>query len=191
MYLPTGQIVLKDSEKDAVISRMFEETKGEGARKLGPNLKAIYAGAGVKTIQRSLNKIKESENLRPLFQNCALLRPIRAKKPQEQNQIDLVNMSNAPVETNGVTYCFILLAYSELRPIESKDSANVARELVNIYNVFGPPAILQSDQGPEFKGTLKLVCAALKVKIIYSSAYSPQPQGKDERSIELGKKNPL
>ena len=61
-----------------------------------------------------------------------------------------------------------------LRPIENKDSEIIARALVDIYNVFGPPAILQSDQGPEFKGTVKLVCAALKVKIIYSSAYSPQ-----------------
>ena len=69
-----------------------------------------------------------------------------------------------------------------LRPIENKDSEIIARALVDIYNVFGPPAILQSDQGPEFKGTVKLVCAALKVKIIYSSAYSPQTQGKDERS---------
>lgn len=40
----------------------------------------------------------------------------------------------------------------------------------------------QSDQGPEFKGVVRTVCETLNVRIIKSSAYSPQTQGKDERS---------
>ena len=67
----TGQIVLKESERHDVISKLFVETKGEGARKVAPNLNEIYVAAGIKTIQRSLNKIREVEKLRPLFQNCA------------------------------------------------------------------------------------------------------------------------
>ena len=41
---------------------------------------------------------------------------------------------------------------------------------------------MQSDQGPEFKGVVKTVCETLNVRIIKSSAYSPQTQGKDKRS---------
>ena len=41
---------------------------------------------------------------------------------------------------------------------------------------------MQSDQGPEFKGVVRTVCETLNVRIIKSSAYSPQTQGKDERS---------
>lgn len=46
----------------------------------------------------------------------------------------------------------------------------------------GPLEILQSDQGTEFNGVVKLVCESLNDRIIKSSAYSPQTQGKDERS---------
>ena len=46
----------------------------------------------------------------------------------------------------------------------------------------GPPEILQSDQGTEFKGVVKNMCESLNVRIIKSAAYSPQTHGKDERS---------
>ena len=44
--------------------------------------------------------------------------------------------------------------YIFLRPLKkrTKTSDEVARELDEIYQTFGPPRILQSDQGPEFKG---------------------------------------
>ena len=34
-----------------------------------------------------------------------------------------------------------------LRPLQSKESAEVAENLQNIYHEHGPPEILQSDQG--------------------------------------------
>ena len=44
------------------------------------------------------------------------------------------------------------------------------------------PKILQSDQGPEFMGVVKTISETLNVRTIKSSAYSPQTQGKEERS---------
>ena len=64
----------------------------------------------------------------------------------------------------------------------------MAEHLLDIYMEHAPPPpppppeILQSDQGQEFKGVVKTVCEALNVRIVKSSAYSPQTQGKDERS---------
>ena len=69
-----------------------------------------------------------------------------------------------------------------LRPLQTKESAEVAEHLLDIYNEHGPPEILQSDQGTEFKGVVKTICESLNVRIIKSAAYSPQTQGKDERS---------
>jgi len=69
-----------------------------------------------------------------------------------------------------------------LRPLQTKETSEVAEHLLDIYIEHGPPEILQSDQGPEFKGVVKTVCETLNVRIIKSSAYSPQTQGKDERS---------
>ena len=53
-----------------------------------------------------------------------------------------------------------------LRPLQSKESAEVAENLRSIYNKHGPPEILQSDQGSEFKGVVKTLCEALNVRII-------------------------
>lgn len=53
-----------------------------------------------------------------------------------------------------------------LRPLQSKESAGVEENLRSIYNKHGPPEILQSDQGSEFKGVVKTLCEALNVRII-------------------------
>ena len=64
----------------------------------------------------------------------------------------------------------------------SKRVRRNAEHLLDIYNEHGPPEIIQSDQGTEFKGVVKTICESLNVRIIKSAAYSPQTQGKDERS---------
>lgn len=97
-------------------------------------------------------------------------------------------MTSIPVNIDGKTYKYIMSVidvfsrFVFLRPLESKESSEVAENLLDIYNEHGAPTILQSDQGTEFKGTVKKVCERLNVIIIKSSAYSPQTQGKDERS---------
>ena len=45
-----------------------------------------------------------------------------------------------------------------LRPLQTKETSEVAEHLLDIYIEHGPPEILQSDQGPEFKGVVRTVC---------------------------------
>jgi len=83
------------------------------------------------------------------------------------------------------TSCLLLTFFSRfvfLRPLKTKESAEVAEQLLLIYSEHAPPNILQSDQGTEFKGVVKTLCESLNVRIIKSAAYHPQSQGKDERS---------
>ena len=96
-----------------------------------------------------------------------------------------------PVTIDGETFNYIMSVIREidifsrfvfLRPLQTKESAEVAEHLLEIYNEHGPPEIPQSDQGTEFNSVVKLVCESLNVRTIKSSAYSPQTQGKDERS---------
>ena len=55
----------------------------------------------------------------------------------------------------------------------------VARTLQKIYSEVGPPRILQSDQGKEFTArVVQEMMAAFNCRMIYSSAYHPQTQGK-------------
>ena len=51
------------------------------------------------------------------------------------------------------------------RPLQTKETSEVAVHLLHIYIEYSPPEILQSDQGPEFKGVVKLfkrTCMDLK-----------------------------
>ena len=189
----TGKIVLKKSEVTNLVKSFHKQTKGEGARKLQKHIQNIYSGTGEKPIHKVLNNMKEQQNFRPAFKNKAPLRPISAKAVQERNQIDLVDMSSLPITIDGKTYKYILSVidifsrYLHLRPLESKESVGIARELINIYYDHGTPEILQSDQGSEFKGTVSAICKEMGVKIIRSSAYTPTTQGKDERSHKTWK----
>jgi hypothetical protein len=67
-------------------------------------------------------------------------------------QVDLIDMRSTSY--NG--YNFIMHAkdhftkFSWLFPLPSKEAMHVANHLRNIFYTFGPPKILQSDNGKEF-----------------------------------------
>ena len=178
-------MVARKSEIAQIVDRAYQETKGEGASKLKVH---YYSGLSRNAIQKKLNVMKKPQKLRPLFQNKAPLRPIKACRVQERHQVDLVSMASMPATIDGDTYKYIMSVidifsrFVLLRPLQTKESSEVAENLLDIYNEHGPPQILQSDQGTEFKGVVKVICEALNVRIIKSAAYSPQTQGKDERS---------
>ena len=188
VHTNTGFIVIKKSELSSIVHSYYDESKGDGPLKLSKPIRHRYSGLSRNFIQKNLNVMKETQKIRPLFQNKAPLCPIKAGEVHERHQVDLVNMQSMPVTVGGVTYKYIMSVidifsgFVFLRPLQSKESAEVAENLRSIYNEHGPPEILQSDQGTEFKGVVKTLCEALNVRIIKSAAYSPQTQGKDERS---------
>ena len=145
----------------------------------------IYRGLSRRIIQRSLDSMKPQQKLRPLFQNKAPLRPIRASKVQERHQVDLVSMVSM---LDGDTYKYIMSVidifsrFRFLRPLQTKETSEEVENLLDIYIEHGPPEILQSES-QEFKVVVKTVCKTLNVRIIKSSAYSPQTQGKDKCSV--------
>ena len=53
--------------------------------------------------------MKQQQKFRPLFQNKAPLRPIRASKVQERHQVDLVSMVSMPATIDGDTYKYMML----------------------------------------------------------------------------------
>ena len=113
------------------------------------------------------------------------MRPIKTCKVQERHLVDLVSMASMPVTIDGDTNKYIISVidifsrFVFLRPLQTKESADFAEHLLDIYHEHGPPEILQSEQGTEFKGLVKTICESLNVRIIKSAAYSPQTQGKD------------
>ena len=53
---------------------------------------------------------------------------------------------------------------------------------VFFFRIFGPPKIVQSDGGTEFKGELKTYLERIGIEIRKGRPYYPQSQGKIERS---------
>ena len=104
---------------------------------------------------------------------------------QIRHQIDLMDMGQkGAVKLNGSSYKYVLSVmdvfsrFVWLRPINKKMSKNVADELRSINLEHGPPRVIQCDQGGDFKGAVKELCRRLGIKIICSSPYHPQSQGK-------------
>ncbi|CAF1545405.1 unnamed protein product, partial [Rotaria sordida] len=100
-------------------------------------------------------------------------------------QIDLIDMRTA--EHNGFKWIFhakdYFSKYSWLYPLVTKEAINVAETLKSIFYQFGPPRILQSDNGREF--VAKVILALTKLwpglLIINGRPRHPQSQGLVER----------
>jgi transposase InsO family protein len=104
-------------------------------------------------------------------------------------QMDIVDMMRNPVErSEDKVFRYVLVVldvfsrFIFLRPLQSKSSTEVAAVVMQIFSDVGPPKIIQTDQGTEFKGVVEQVMNKLKVKIIHSRPYHSQSQGKIERS---------
>ena len=99
--------------------------------------------------------------------------------------MDLVDMMRSPVDIDGdKTYRYVLVVldvfsrFIFLRPLQSKSSTEVATHVIQIFSDVGPPGIVQTDQGNEFKGLMEKVMDKFNIKIIHSRPYHPQSQGK-------------
>ncbi|CAF4388668.1 unnamed protein product [Rotaria magnacalcarata] len=122
---------------------------------------------------------------RKVFPKPVTGKPIVSVGFMTRMQIDLVDMRS--VEHNGFKWIFHakdhFSKYSWLYPLTSKEAINVAEVLKSIFYQFGPPRILQSDNGREFvaKVILDLTKLWLGLLIINGRPRHPQSQGLVER----------
>ena len=179
-------IITKCSEKYKCIDFFYSRSKGDGARKLKKRIDEVFTGISEHDIQQYINSSRRNQEIKALFDNKPPLKPVTASKVWERIQIDLMSMEDIPIVHEGKKYRWILSIidvfsrYLVLRPLHSKDTAVVAVELLQVFADFGTPAIIQSDRGSEFQGSVVTVAQQLNVKIIRSSVKHPQSQGKVE-----------
>ena len=185
------RIVPKKSEMDLIIQKFHKLSKGEGCGKLASRIKEIYTGPGKNTINNYLKKLKDVQQLKPVFTNVHEPKTITAKAPMIRHQLDLINMSKYPSKSEGVEYKYILSVldifsrFLWLVPLISAKAESVSKALGKLYMQWGAPRIIQTDNGSEFRGTTAQLCKTLNIRMIHGRAHHPQSQGKVSTVLKI------
>jgi hypothetical protein len=110
----------------------------------------------------------------------APLEPIPSTAFMERVQMDLIDMSKQPDRE----YKWILhikdhfSKFSQLYALKTKETAGVGKGFMSWIGTFGPPKILQTDNGREFCSNLiETIAKDYGIKIIHSRPRHPQTQG--------------
>ena len=98
--------------------------------------------------------------------------------------IDLV--LGLPVTEDGYLGLLVITEYLTkfpyVVPIRTKEATEIATRLFEYFSIFGPPRVMQSDQGPEFLNkVVKELTTMVGVEHVVTSAYNPQTNGLTER----------
>ena len=84
-----------------------------------------------------------------LFLNKQPLKPVTASVPMERNQADLVDLSS--VACGEFRYALVIIdvhsRFMWLKALTSKSAQEVATNLENVWQSFGTPRCLQTDNG--------------------------------------------
>ena len=79
----------------------------------------------------------------------------------------------------SVKDCFSKFCW--LFSLKSKEALPIATSLSSVFNQYGPPKYLHTDNGKEFVNeTIKLLCSEMKISIKKGRPYHPQSQAKSK-----------
>ena len=114
-------------------------------------MREFYAGISSHRIQDWLNNNQQHFKMKPVFLNKDELK-LSAKAPMERLQIDLVDFSSAKSHHNRKQYSYVLAVldvfsrFLILRQLVKKEAVEIVPHLVDIFNLFGRPLYVQTDQ---------------------------------------------
>ncbi|CAM4847562.1 unnamed protein product [Rotaria magnacalcarata] len=156
-----------------------------GRDKTWAEIKTRYAGIPQQTISIFINMCDVCQTRRS-FPKATSGKPIISVGFLTRLQVDLIDMRS--MKHDG--FNFIMHAkdhftkFSWLFALPSKEAHHVALHLRNLFYTFGPPKILQSDNGKEFVANiiLDLKLNWLDLIIINGRPRHPQSQGLVERA---------
>ncbi len=146
-----------------------------------------------KQISKYLKNCKSCRINTPLpMTQAAPPKPIRTHWPHERIQYDIIDMAPSKkrsfMKENQWGFRYILTIkccfskFCWLFPLKRKTAAEVYKIVKFLFDIEGPPEILQSDNGKEFVNKLiKELSQHFGFKMIQGKPYTPQHQGQVER----------
>ena len=170
-----------------IIKRAHIATGHGGRDRMIKHLSTKYANITREAIElfKSFCQECQKKRKRPMTKGV-VVRPILSSEFSSRGQVDLIDMQSMAKGSFKwiMVYQDHLTKFCVLRPLTSKRAAEVAYQLVDIFLLFGAPAVLQSDNGSEFTAEviteLKQVWPLLN--LVHGKPRHPQSQGSVERA---------
>jgi transposase InsO family protein len=121
------------------------------------------------------------------------LRSVTAQLPWDILHMDLITSFDGislPTSISGYKYILIIVdtftSFCILRPLKDKSAKSVAVALWDAIGLFGPPKVLQSDNGPEFVNeVVKAIVESHAFEHRTITAYVPRSAGKVESHVKI------
>ena len=183
------RVVSKESLFETLEAVHTEGEKHLGRDRMSVVLKQKYSGISKEVVQLFIKSCSECE-----LQKCkkqlksTVTKSIRSSDFASRGQIDLIDLQNTPEINRPYNFLMVyqdhLTKFVMLRPLRRKLAQEVVDNLLDVFCLLGPPHILQSDNGREFKN-INLATFIREqwpeCKVIHGKARHPQSQGSVER----------
>ena len=126
-------------------------------------------------------------------ENCTPCRELQPNAPPEPL---IIQTASYPIQQLGADLFqwnnknFLAVAdrfsgFLWCQQLRNTKTDNVTRALQDIFNDFGYPTAIQSDNGPQFRGPFKEFCEQLGIQHITSSPYHPESNGLAESAVKI------
>lgn len=180
------QYFIKNEEIFDVFYEAHEKTCHGGRDRMLYELKKKYKNATQQAVMIFVKlcvicQLKSSSKKKGL-----VVKPMIFSNMNEQCQVDPIDMQSHP---DGLfkfimVYQDHLTKFCILRALQSKTAIEVAKQLLDIFCIFGAPAIIQSDNGREFVNSIieELTLMRKGLKIVHGKPRHSQSQGSVERA---------
>ena len=168
-----------------IINKAHIETGHGGRDRMLKHLGQKYANIVTDAVElfKPYCRVCQEKKKRPKATGV-VVRPILSSEFNSRSQVHLVDVQSSPQRQFKWIMVYQCHLTKFVRPLTSKRAAEVAFQLLDIFLLFGAPAILQSDNGSEFTAQVITELKQLwpQLKLVHGKPRHPQSQGSVERA---------